>query len=597
MRKILFGTIVFFSLAFLAACGGGGSGSSGAGGTAGAKGDAGDKGDTGLTGSITVFQDTNLVASFNSALGAFPGSTPTAVPLDSGAIIGSVSGYIAATGLDNLTAGSRNRYYVYTETSTGIQSLVSGEVGGTQIETLLNGIYNIQDDGIFDSRVCNTCIAMNTLANWVLVNPVTAADGVSKTTAYFSVCPGNEAGDGACSKVLAPAYDRGIGTLTAIANADGTSTAALAGSITYAGSSFHVLSDNATGGGVITAEAAIGYRFSAPKSGSGAVVSQDNTSGAVRPASLLGLDNDTRVSNIITRGTNVWFAMAADNATALGAASDGDNASLVVRANGTAAFTDNGSFKTDHAALTTAPQIADSGDGVYAFLGAGAAISAYNVRDNGTVSTLGAITQIGAYNNWCSTSSGVSGSSAIVVSDNNTNGWVVDQVLDNGTTNRLAGVTNGVTNDQDATSYCAVTYLGGTYYLAVSDVTTAAIADNVSVWSSTDATTWAQIGTDITVSTDTVRSLAITTTGTTAADTAVWVAVNDGGNVRLLHYEDIAGGSTNVWRDVGFVLAGAGDAGSGAPADGVSIATDGTSIIAVEATVSGVTNVQFWYNQ
>ena len=36
MRKILFGTIVFFSLAFLAACGGGGSGSSGAAGAAGA---------------------------------------------------------------------------------------------------------------------------------------------------------------------------------------------------------------------------------------------------------------------------------------------------------------------------------------------------------------------------------------------------------------------------------------------------------------------------------------------------------------------------------------------------------------------------------
>ena len=38
MHKIFFGTIVFFSLAFLAACGGGGSGSSGATGAAGAAG-------------------------------------------------------------------------------------------------------------------------------------------------------------------------------------------------------------------------------------------------------------------------------------------------------------------------------------------------------------------------------------------------------------------------------------------------------------------------------------------------------------------------------------------------------------------------------
>ena len=48
MHKIIFGTIVFFSLAFLAACGGGGSGSAG---SAGAKGDTGT---TGATGSIAV---------------------------------------------------------------------------------------------------------------------------------------------------------------------------------------------------------------------------------------------------------------------------------------------------------------------------------------------------------------------------------------------------------------------------------------------------------------------------------------------------------------------------------------------------------------
>ena len=50
MRKILFGTIVLFSLAFLASCGGGGSGSSGAAGTAGTNGTNGTNGTDGATG-------------------------------------------------------------------------------------------------------------------------------------------------------------------------------------------------------------------------------------------------------------------------------------------------------------------------------------------------------------------------------------------------------------------------------------------------------------------------------------------------------------------------------------------------------------------
>ena len=88
----------------------------------------------------------------------------------------------------------------------------------------------------------------------------------------------------------------------------------------------------------------------------------------------------------------------------------------------------------------------------------------------------------------------------------------------------------------------------------------------------------------------TVASLAIGTTGASAADTAVWVAVNDGGDVKLLHYEDLAGGSTNVWRSVGTLF-------DTAAATGVSIATDGTSVIAVSAVVSTDPKINFWYNQ
>ena len=57
--------------------------------------------------------------------------------------------------------------------------------------------------------------------------------------------------------------------------------------------------------------------------------------------------------------------------------------------------------------------------------------------------------------------------------------------------------------------------------------------------------------------TGTVASLDIATTGTSASDNGVWVAVNDGGNVRLLHYEDIAGGTAYVWRSVGILITGA----------------------------------------
>ena len=146
MRKILLGISVLISLAFLASCGGGSSGSSGAAGAAGADGAAGTAGATGATGSITVFEDTNLLASFNGAAGAVPGSTPTAVPLDSGAVIGKLSGALSATGLDNLTADSRNRYYVYTETSAGVQNLLNTEGGTEQIESLLNTQYNVQDE-------------------------------------------------------------------------------------------------------------------------------------------------------------------------------------------------------------------------------------------------------------------------------------------------------------------------------------------------------------------------------------------------------------------------------------------------------------------
>ena len=147
MRKIFFGTIVFFSLAFLAACGGG-SGSSGSAGSDGAAGAAGADGAAGATGSITVFSDANLLASFNGAAGAVPGATPTAVPLDNGSVIGKISGQLLVTGFDNLTPSSPNRYFQYTETSAGVKTAIVAQSGATA-ETGPNTMFDTDDDGIF----------------------------------------------------------------------------------------------------------------------------------------------------------------------------------------------------------------------------------------------------------------------------------------------------------------------------------------------------------------------------------------------------------------------------------------------------------------
>jgi hypothetical protein len=146
---------------------------------------------------------------------------------------------------------------------------------------------------------------------------------------------------------------------------------------------------------------------------------------------------------------------------------------------------------------------------------------------------------------------------------------------------------------------CAVTFLSDTFYLALSDETTG--VDNVSVWKSTDLATWTQIGIDF-VATGDVHSVAIATTGTSASDNGVWVAINDGGDVDLLHYEDIAGGTTYAWRAVGTLLAGATtnpttNPGGNISQSRVSIATDGVSIIGVSAIVSAEAKTNFWYNQ
>ena len=94
MRKILFGTVVFFSLAFLAACGGGSAGTSGSSGDAGA---TGATGDTGATGSISVPTDSDLAITLNGRL-----------DIDSTEL--DYQNTITISGLDNESMDSRLRY-------------------------------------------------------------------------------------------------------------------------------------------------------------------------------------------------------------------------------------------------------------------------------------------------------------------------------------------------------------------------------------------------------------------------------------------------------------------------------------------------------
>jgi hypothetical protein len=499
--------------------------------------------------------------------------------LDTGAVIGKLSGALIVSGTDNLTEDSRAAYYLYTETSAGVKRKVS-----TTVATAGEGrLAALATDGIIDTRHKTADNITASLTDHVLLEGVA---GTTYATAYVSVCPGNEAGDGTCSKVLAPAYDRGIARTAATASPMSGQTGDLGASITYAGSSFHVLGDNGTGGGIIATPKAVGYRFTPTKAGYASLVTSDNTSTVTHTEPY---DNDTRVSNVLTIGTNVWFAMASDNSSTGG---EGDNVSLAVRANGTADFTDNGSKLTNQTALTTAPQIANAGDGVYVMLGASTTVSSSNVRDNGTTSTLGATT-VGTANTWCSTSTGTASEYAVIVSDNGTAsgnaGIAVSKVYDNGTTTAAA---TGATGGHTDLELCALTHLGGTFYLALSD--NLGTSDNVSVWKSTDLATWSQIGSDFTM-TENIVGLDIATTGSSVSDNAVWVAVNDASSVEVLHYEDIAGGSTYVWNSVGAVISGASETVGGNGR--VSIATDGTSVIAVTAIVSTNTQVGFWFNQ
>ena len=554
----------------LAACGG----------SSGSKGDTGATGATGADGTdgtIAVPSDSDLMVHFNGAAGANPGGTPTAVPLDSGRKLGALGGQLIIEGTDNLTEDNRTRYYVYTETSAGVKSAMKHKAHYLR-DSGMNEWFDTEGDGILDTRSKTADNITIDLDEYPLREGVSSYNTGSYTTAFISVCPGNEAGDGACAKVKAPAYDRGKGKESP--QEDGLG--AVAASITYAGSSFHLVADN----GTLANAKVMGFRLSSSKSGYESEIPSDNTSTALHPG---GDDNDTRVSNIITRGSNVWVAVASDNSTT---GAEGDNVSLIVRTDGTADFTDNGTHFTNQTALTTAPQIAGDDDSIYIMLGAGTTVTPNIAYDNGTNLALGTAT-VGTADTWCSTAPSTGGY-AVIVADNGSTGGAagieVFKALDNTTTTELTLDNAHAFNDLE--TGCALTMIGSRAYLALLD---SGSPDNLSVWYSDNLTTWTQIGSDVATTRSSTSGIAIGTIGTTSSGAGgtgdVWVAVNENGQVYLYHYEDISGGSSPAWRRVGDVLR---------DAVVVSLATDNSSVIAVSGTSDNYLEpaaVGWWFNQ
>lgn len=176
MRKILFGTIVFFSLAFLAGCGGGGGGSAGSAGAKGDTGTAGAKGDTGLTGTSggTVPGADDLVLTKNSA--------------DTDMDIGDLAFTITVQNTDNFTRDDKTRYYLYEGTSATVKTWL-GWLPDTSTTGQNSGVVALGATGILDTR-------LKTLDNITLT---LATDDTLRTVdgsiTHLIMCPGNAAGD------------------------------------------------------------------------------------------------------------------------------------------------------------------------------------------------------------------------------------------------------------------------------------------------------------------------------------------------------------------------------------------------------------------
>ena len=601
MRKFLLGISALVSMTFLAACGGGGAGSSGS---------AGADGASGAAGTIALFEDADLQIHFNGGAGALPGVTPTVRPVDTGVTIGQISGAVIITGTDNLTEDSKQVYRLYTATANSVKRVLGTTVGEAGVRRLDTSAT----DGILDTRhklVDNITLS---LTDYTLPEQVR---GAANTTAAIAVCPSNEAGDGACSSILAP-LDRGA----AVGSVGDNITADTHSSIAYgldnaSVGSFYTVSDNVSplGQGVHN----LGSNKFTPTRLAAATAATVSTNASLAVAGGFTNDNMTSASNVIVIGTNHFVAYTLDNATSPAGVLARDNVTLAVAPNSASGgeamlFIDNDTINTlvASAALTTPLVLEANGEIPTLLMGRGTAITAYSLKDNGTAVLQGApyaLTglTIGSANEWCST---VAGAMETVVAHVNLatgTGLGITQIRDNGSTTQLGttSAANGLADNlttggsgHTSIESCDMTHNAGTTHLVISDDVAVGLPDVLTVWKSTDLTTWSQIGDNISLIGES-QSMAIASVGT--SDDSVYVAVNDNGSLKLLHYEDTTGGTTNVWRDASNgLLLGANKSGrllAGAIYSPVSLASDGASTLGLSTIVDNETAVGFWYTQ
>jgi len=566
MHKILFGTIVFFSLAFLAACGGGGSGSAG---SAGATGAAGDDGDDGAAGTISLPTDSDLALSV--AL------------LDNDSTKLEWGGFtINVVGLDNETVDSRLRYYAYLGSSATVKraALVTG--------TAVTGPPSYAATGVIDSRMKpdgndNLSIAF---ATGQAITGNSAGTGPRDT--HVIICAGNEAGDSADCSSIAIA-DRLAHSALSLAGLTIAATSNAANiSIAYGNGAFQVLLDNisASPNNGIADNASIAYTI-APATGTKAAayagtalsVASDNTSNIIyywdpQLGTVAGQDNETTglmISEVVFKGNDAYY-ITTDNASngLYPVQTNGtDNLTVYKRTNGVGDWAVDNETSLAHCGKVgtstlsrychhTASVIGSDGTDIFLVTDNQSALSSYIdlighvIKDNSTGNSvvlssdpIRVATAAGgsATLTMCSTTTT---DKMVIVVDNGTNTiatgsnfsagegvrFDVLELFDNGTFTKLkddAFVQGGPDNASGLTDMlsCSLDLSGSTYILTVLENG----GDNISVATSTDLVTW-------TLAYEEARINALAVKVSAAAPNGiddVWVAVDDGVNVDLYH--------------------------------------------------------------
>jgi len=519
MRKILFGTIVFFSLAFLAACGGGGSGSSGAAGAAGAAGATGADGATGATGSIAIPSGGSL------AIAAVTGS------LDTGEKLGTVVRTYTISGADALAVDSRQRYYVYEGTSatvkanhwnrnltfTNVTNANTKHQPGSAVNTAL-----LDSRGIVagDNFTVLTAQALNTATGAIT---------------HMIVCPGNEAGDAAIADCASVALgDRGFGIETAdstlvaggidnvsrvFINPDSTQAFALVYADGIA-SGATAGDDNATSTRPITVTMT---NTGVATFGTAQTVVTD----AIPPAG--GTSGFSTMMDTVQHGDTLYVISAKDNGTLTACGSSGCATSattVFVAGRGNSATAPAVNFVVGNQII-----LDSDGTNMIGIADNATKIAAYNLTIPGTPAKIGSdITTVSSTDQWCGA---VGGGRALVANDNASGVWttgVTTEDIDDNTTitfnstgvDNTTGwdLTSTITHNIDNTTVgvnCSMTYAGmvgttRTFYMVIDNNTATAlysITDNTttsgtSIGSPTMKVTW--IGT---VAATTAESLAI----------------------------------------------------------------------------------------